>query len=119
MNSYSKIKKPRDPKNVHMRMGIYHLGEKFQISSKKTLNDSHCIIMDDCTQVCKSISSWIEEDLLSIWNEVYSKDGSRRLQLCSDAYNILIEQMTMLHPELLQKRFSSRKKAMKRPPISE
>lgn len=116
MKSYNKIEKPKDPGNVHKRMGLFYYGDKFQMNAKKTLNDSHCIVMQDGAVECKSIANWIESDLLSLWNASYSKGGSKRLQLCSDALNELWSKMKAVHPDVYAayiKRKAERRFALK------
>jgi hypothetical protein len=100
MKSYSKITKPTDPGNVHKRMGLFYLGKKNQMNHKKTLYDSHCITREDGAVECKSITRWIEDDLITIWNDSYSKGGSKRLQLCSDALKELWNKMEEVYPAI-------------------
>jgi hypothetical protein len=114
MNSYDKIRKSKSPKTVSKRMGLYYLGERFQMNHKKTLNDSHCITRKDEEWQCMSISKWIERDLLSIWYECFSKGGSKRLQLCSDALKAIRIKMEEQYPVIYTAHIERRKKKVER-----
>ena len=98
-----------------MRMGVSYLtSDHFHLNHKKTLCDSHCITNSDGIPLCMSISQWIDRELLMIWNELYSAGGSNRLQLCSDAYNLLISKMQEHYPEIYAAHVESRKREVVR-----
>jgi len=100
-------------------MGVSYLpSNHFHINHKKTLCDSHCITNADGVPLCMSISQWIDKELLMIWHELYSACGSKRLQLCSDAYNLLISKMQEHYPERYAAHVDRRKKELVRKRIT-
>ena len=99
MKSHSKIRIPRDPERVHRRMGLFYIGERFQMNGKKTPHDSHGLMNEYGEMEYRSIASWIEGDILRIWRECFTRGGSSRLQLCSNAWGLLTQGMEERYPQ--------------------
>jgi hypothetical protein len=77
--------------------------KRLDMFRKKMLSDTHCITKEDGTQVAKSIIQWINTEPLTIWNDMYSKGGSKRLTMSSHAYELLRDKIKKDYPEVYTK----------------